>query len=368
MARPIRARIDLGAIRANYRHAKAQAPSARALAVVKADAYGHGAVTVARALAPEADAFAVACSEEALELRDAGITNPIVLLEGLFHPDELADLERADLTPVAHNHEQLEWLCQARPARPFDVWLKMDTGMHRLGLAPTEFAAAHARLAACPHVAGIVLMTHLARADEPGSAFTPAQLACFSTYAGHLPGARSIANSAAILGWPDAHGDWLRPGIMLYGACPFGEEHPSAAALRPTMKLESQLIGVRELAVGEAIGYGGRFVCEQPTRVGVVAAGYADGYPRHARDGTPVAVNGRPSRVIGRVSMDMLTVDLSDQPDAGPGNPVQLWGDLVPANAVAAASDTIAYQLFTGLSRRVPLYYENTSTLGRAAK
>ncbi len=367
MARPIRARIDLGAIRANYRHAKAQAPDAHALAVVKADAYGHGAVTVARALASEADAFAVACGEEALELRDGGIRNPIVLLEGLFHPDELADLERADLTPVVHNHEQLEWLCQARPTRPFDVWLKMDTGMHRLGLAPTDFAAAHARLAACPHVARIVLMTHLARADEPGHAATPAQLACFHAHAGHLAGARSIANSAAILGWPDAHGDWLRPGIMLYGASPFGEEHPSAAALRPTMKLESHLIGVRELAAGEAIGYGGRFVCERPTRVGVVAAGYADGYPRHARDGTPVAVNERPSRVIGRVSMDMLTVDLSDQPDARPGDPVQLWGDLVPANAVAAASDTIAYQLFTGISRRVPLSYTDTSALGHAS-
>ena len=361
MARPTRAHIDLAAIRGNYRHAKAQAPGARALAVVKADAYGHGAVKVARALAAEADAFAVACGEEAMELREAGIRSPIVLLEGVFHPDELLDVDRADLTPVVHNHEQLEWLCRARPARPLQVWLKMDSGMHRLGLAPLGFAAAHARLAACPHVSAIVLMTHLARADEPTHPATAAQLDCFRTHAGDLPGSRSIANSAAILGWPAAHGDWLRPGIMLYGASPFGEAHPSAATLRPTMMLESRLIGVRELATGEAIGYGGRFVCERPTRVGVVAAGYADGYPRHARDGTPVAVNGRPSRLIGRVSMDMLTVDLSDQPAAAPGDPVQLWGDLVPANAVAAASDTIAYQLFTGLSRRVPMHYEDAT-------
>ncbi len=360
MARPTLARIDLEAIRANYRLAKGLAPGARALAVVKADAYGHGAVMVARALAAEADAFAVACSEEALELREAGIQNRIVLLQGMFHPNELEDLARAALTPVVHNREQLDWLCRARPHRPLEVWLKMDTGMHRLGLAPTEFAAAHARLVACTHVSGVVLMTHLARADEPGHPATATQLQCFEAHARRLPGARSIANSAAILGWPAAHGDWLRPGIMLYGASPFGESHPSAAALRPAMLLESRLIGVRELTRGEAIGYGGRFVCTRPTRVGVVAAGYADGYPRHARDGTPVAVNGGPSRVIGRVSMDMLTVDLSEHRDARPGDPVQLWGDLVPANRVAVASDTIAYQLFTGLSRRVPVSYEKT--------
>lgn len=361
MARPTRAFVDLAAIRQNYAHAKAQAPGARALAVVKADAYGHGAVAVARALAPMADAFAVACTEEALELREAGINKPIVLLEGVFEPTELGQLDKARLTPVAHSREQVDWLCQARPTRPLHVWLKMDTGMHRLGMDPADFAAAHAQLADCPHVGEVVLMTHLACADEPQHPATRAQLACFAAHAGALPGPRSIANSAAVLGCPAAHGDWLRPGIMLYGASPFGEAHPSAAALRPTMHLESQLISVRELARGEAIGYGGRFVCEGPTRVGVVAAGYADGYPRHARDGAPAAVNGRPSRIIGRVSMDMLTVDLTDQPDARPGDAVQLWGGLVPANDVAAASDTIAYQLFTGLSQRVSVSYRDDS-------
>ncbi|WP_295887584.1 alanine racemase [uncultured Thiohalocapsa sp.] len=357
MARPTRAHVDLAAIRHNYRHARAQAPGSRALAVVKADAYGHGAIAVARALAPVADAFAVACIEEALELREAGITNPIVLLEGVFEPTELDIAQRARLTPVAHNRDQVDWLCRMRPAEPVAVWLKMDTGMHRLGLDPAAFAAAHAQLTACPHVGEIVLMTHLACADEPGHPANRAQLDCFATHAGGLPGRRSIANSAALLGCREAHAEWLRPGIMLYGATPFGEAHPSAAALRPTMCLESALISVRALAPGEAIGYGGRFVCTEPTRVGVVAAGYADGYPRHACDGTPAAVNGRPTRIIGRVSMDMLTVDLTAQPDARPGDPVQLWGDLVPANAVAAASDTIAYQLFTGLSRRVPITY-----------
>ena len=363
MARPTRARVDLDAIRHNYRHAKAQAPGARALAVVKADAYGHGAVRVAHALEPNVDAFAVACIEEALELRESGIRAPIVLLEGVFEPDELAIADRAALTPVVHNQTQLEWVCAARPSRAQAVWLKMDSGMHRLGLAPDAFAAAHARLAECVHVGEIVLMTHLACADELGHAATEAQLATFRTHAGHLPGARSIANSAAVLGCAAAHGDWLRPGIMLYGATPFGESHPTAQALRPTLMLESRLISVRELEPGEAIGYGRRFVCAAPTRVGVVAAGYADGYPRHARDGTPVAVNGRPSRIIGRVSMDMLTVDLTEQPDARCGDPVQLWGDQVPANDVAAASDTIAYQLFTGLSRRVPIRYEHADLL-----
>ncbi len=361
MARPTRAHVDLAAIRHNYAYAKTQAPGARALAVVKADAYGHGAVAVARTLAPLADAFAVACTEEALALREAGVGNPIVLLEGLFEPAELGLLDSARLIPVAHSREQVDWLCRARPTRPLPVWLKMDTGMHRLGLEPSDFAAAYARLADCPHVSDIVLMTHLACADEPDHPATQAQLACFSAHAGTLPGPRSIANSAAVLGYPPAHGHWLRPGIMLYGASPLGEAHASAAALRPTIALESRLISVRHLAPGEAIGYGGRFVCQRPTRVGVVAAGYADGYPRHARDGTPVAVNGKPSRLIGRVSMDMLTVDLTDQPGARPGDPVQLWGDLVAANAVAAASDTIAYQLFTGRSQRVPVSYRDGS-------
>ena len=357
MSRPAAARIDLAAIRHNYRVAKALAPSARAVAVVKANGYGHGAVAVARALAPEADAFAVACIEEALELRDSGVTRPILLLEGIFEPDELTLVERNDLTPVIHSQGQLDWLLQARPSRPLEVWLKMDTGMHRVGLAPEHFSNAHAALSACPHVGGIISMTHLARADELDSDATTRQLACFRDHAGQFATPRSLANSAAVLAWPAAHGDWIRPGIMLYGATPLNGPHPNSERLRPTMSLESALISVRELAAGEPIGYGGRFVCDRPTRVGVVAMGYADGYPRHAPDDTPVTVNGRLSRIIGRVSMDMLTVDLSNMPQARVGDPVQLWGDQVAANDVAAASGTIAYQLFTGVSRRIPLRY-----------
>ena len=361
MSRPAAARIDLAAIRHNYRSAKALAPGARAVAVVKANGYGHGAVAVARALEADADAFAVACIEEALELRESGIGRPMLLLEGVFEPNELLLVDGAGLTPVIHSRQQLDWLLQARPARPIQVWLKMDTGMHRVGLAPEQFAAAYAQLERCPHVAGIVLMSHFARADELDNDATERQLACFRQHTDAIDAPRSLANSAAVLAWPATHGDWVRPGIMLYGATPLNAPHPNADRLRPTMHLESALISIRELAVDEPIGYGARFVCERPTRVGVVAMGYADGYPRHARDGTPVAVKGQPSRIIGRVSMDMLTVDLSRIPDARIGDPVQLWGDQVAANDVAAASDTIAYQLFTGISRRVPLRYVDTA-------
>ncbi|KAA6185054.1 alanine racemase [Thiohalocapsa marina] len=359
MPRPLVARIDLAAIRHNYRYAKQLAPASRAVAVIKANAYGHGAVAVARTLAAEADAFGVACAEEAMELRESGIDNPILLMEGVFEPAELALAERHRLTPVVHSPEQLLWLLQARPGRPLSCWLKMDTGMHRVGLAPRAFQEAYRCLRACPHVADIVLMSHLARADELAHPGTTDQLAVFDAHVRDMDSPQSLANSAAIMGWTAARRQWLRPGIMLYGATPLPADHPASAPLRRGMCLESALIAIRELDAGAAVGYGGRFVCSTPTRVGVVSIGYADGYPRHARDGTPVAVKGRRTRIIGRVSMDMLTVDLTPVPDARVGDPVQLWGDRVDPNEVAAASDTIAYQLFAGLSRRVRLIHQD---------
>jgi alanine racemase len=357
MTRPTRAYIDLDALRHNFAFARELAGRTRLLAVVKANGYGHGAIAAARALDGVADAFGVACIEEALELRESGIRGPILLLEGVMSPDELPVAERLGLAMAVHQWEQVEWLRAARPARPYECWAKLDTGMHRLGFSPAEFAAAQAALADCPQVGDLGLMTHLARADEPEHPYTRHQLALFAAVCADFPGPRSLAASAGLIGWPAARGDWARPGIMLYGATPFGDRHPSAGRLRPVMTLESALIAVRDLAPGEAVGYGGRFVCERPTRVGVVAAGYADGYPRHAPDGTPVAVGGHPTRLIGRVSMDMLTVDLTGLPQARVGDPVELWGAQVSANAVAAASGTIAYQLFTGVTRRVPLLY-----------
>jgi alanine racemase len=358
MSRPTRARIDLDALRHNLRHAKALAGTARVVAVVKANAYGHGVVPVARALVGQADAFGVACVEEAAELRESGISDPILLLEGVFAPDEIRLVDRLGLSMVVHCREQLEWVRAARPARPLDCWLKLDSGMHRLGLTPEALVPAYRALTELPQVGEVVLMTHLARADEPDQPYTSHQLALFGAVCGGLKAQRSLASSAGLLAWPDAVGDWVRPGIMLYGATPLGDGHPSAARLRPVMTLESALIAVRDLAPGESIGYGGRFVCARPTRVGVVAAGYADGYPRHARDGTPAAVNGHLTRIIGRVSMDMLTVDLTEVPQARLGDPVELWGARVSANAVAAAADTISYQLFTGVTSRVPRVYE----------
>jgi len=357
VSRPARARIDLDALRHNLRYAKELAGPARVLAVVKANGYGHGAVPVARALAGAADALGVACTEEALELRESGIDVPVLLMEGVFSPDEITLADRHRLAMVVHSREQLGWVLASRPRLPLDCWLKVDTGMHRVGLEPSDLPAAYAALTGAPQVGGLVLMTHFARADEPGHPFTARQAARFAELTAGFAVPRSLANSAAVIAWPDTHADWVRPGIMLYGTSPLGDAHPSAGRLRPVMHLESALIAVRELAAGETVGYGGRFVCPRATRVGVVAMGYADGYPRHAPDGTPVVVRGRRARLIGRVSMDMLTVDLSGIEDAAVGDPVELWGDQVSANAVAAASGTIAYQLFTGISPRVPRIY-----------
>lgn len=354
MPRPLRALIHLDAIRQNYRLAKQLAPRARALAVVKADGYGHGALMVARALAAEADGFAVACVEEALELRESGIQGLIVLLNGLFSPDELALVEHANLTPVLHSPIQVEWLLAARPRRPLDCWLKMDSGMHRMGLAPEDVPAAYAELRACPHIRELVLMSHFARADEPDHPATERQIQIFEQATAALPAPRSLANSAAVLTCAGSHADWIRPGILLYGISPLDPGHPSHGLLQPAMTLESALISVRTVAVGEAIGYGGRFVCDRPMRVGVAAIGYADGYPRHAPDGTPVAIKGHLTRIIGRVSMDLATLDLTGIPDARIGDPVELWGSLVPVSSVANASGTIAYELLTGVSKRVP--------------
>lgn len=362
--RPARALIDLDALRHNYQLAR-ELSGARALAVVKADAYGHGAVRCASALAEEADGFAVACIEEALELRAAGIRAPILLLEGFFEADELALIAEHELWCVVHSAWQLEALERARLARPLQVWLKLDSGMHRVGFHPADYRAAHQRLLACAQVGKIVLMSHFARADEPDCPCTAEQLAVFQAAREGLAAEVSLCNSPALLGWPQLFpqqrpGDWVRPGIMLYGATPFAQPLALAERLRPVMTLESQIISVRELPAGEPVGYGARFVSARPTRVGVVAMGYADGYPRHAPTGTPLAVDGQPTRLIGRVSMDMLTVDLSDLPQAGLGSRVELWGAQVPASTVASAADTIPYQLFCNL-KRVPRSYTQGS-------
>ncbi|MFZ3152789.1 alanine racemase [Pseudomonas sp.] len=353
--RPARALIDLQALRHNYQLAR-EVSGARALAVIKADAYGHGAVRCAQALQEQADGFAVACIEEALQLRAAGIRGPILLLEGFFEADELPLIEQHELWCVVHSLWQLEALERSSISTPLTVWLKLDSGMHRVGLHPADYQVAYQRLLASGKVAKIVLMSHFARADELDCPRSDEQLAVFQQARQGIVAEVSLRNSPAVLGWPNVPSDWVRPGIMLYGATPFEQAQAVAARLQPVMTLESKIISVRELPAGEPVGYGARFVSERPTRVGVVAMGYADGYPRHAPTGTPVAVDGQLTRLIGRVSMDMLTVDLTDLPQAGLGSRVELWGKQVLASDVAAQAGSIPYQLFCNL-RRAPLLY-----------
>ena len=344
--RPARALIDLDALRHNYHLARAR-HGARSLAVIKANAYGHGAVPCARALA-DADGFAVAFLDEAMVLRDAGITQPILLLEGVFSPDELLRAAAFDLWPVVHHAGQIEMIEAADLPHPVPVWLKINSGMNRAGFEPAAVRAAWQRLQDSGKVAGITFMTHLARADEPEVIATQQQVADFEAAIAGLPGARSLSNSAGILGWPQAHADWGRAGILLYGADPMPGE---ANGLRAVMTLESAVLSVRDVPAGAPVGYGARFRTTRPTRIGLVAMGYADGYPRSAPDGTPVAVDGQLARLIGRVSMDMMTVDLTDLPQAGPGSRVELWGPQVSVNRVAEGAGTIAYEVLCNVKR-----------------
>jgi alanine racemase len=355
--RPARALIDLQALRHNYQLAR-ETTGAKALAVIKADAYGHGAVRVAQALEAEADGFAVACIEEALELRQAGIKAPILLLEGFFEADELALIVEHDFWCVVHSMWQLEAIESTSVGKPLTVWLKLDSGMHRVGLNPADYQSGYQRLLASGKVAKVVLMSHFARADELGSARSDEQVAIFQAASQGLKAQVSLRNSPGTMGWPTIPSDWVRPGIMLYGATPFDQPQSVADRLQPVMTLESKVICVRELPVGEPVGYGGAFVTDRATRVGVVAMGYADGYPRQAPTGTPVFIDGQRSQLLGRVSMDMLCVDLTDIPQAGLGSRVELWGKNVLASDLATAAGTIPYQIFCNLKRVPRLYLE----------
>lgn len=350
--RPIQARISTSAMAHNLRVARSHAGAARVFAVVKANAYGHGLSRARRAFAA-ADGFAVLTLEEAANLRQMGVEQPILLLEGLFGADEIAACAELDLWPVLHHEAHLDWLQHQPPARPLHVFLKFDSGMHRLGLPLADHAAIVARAKSLPGVASITLMTHFAQADEAAGVDWQLQPFLRELAAYGLPW--SSANSAALLRYPEALGTWVRPGLMLYGASPFPEVTAADLGLRAAMTLQSEIISVQTLRAGEGVGYGQLFRAERMMRVGVVACGYADGYPRHAPTGTPVRVNGRLSRTLGRVSMDMLCVDLSEFPEAGIGTPVELWGAGLPVDAVAAAAGTTSYELLCALAARVPV-------------
>jgi alanine racemase len=356
-SRPIRASISPAAILHNYRQAKACAPDSWAWAVVKADAYGHGQQRAVDALQGEADGFALLECENAVALRERGIRQPILLLEGIFGESDARQVVKHGLHAVVHCLEQIDLLAaHARADRPLSIYLKLNSGMNRLGFDETTLAQAWERLKQIPAV-NLTLMTHFAEADgERGVLW---QLERFQAMAGEWHGPVSLGNSAAILRHSLAHGDWVRPGIMLYGASPFAEQSAESFGLLPAMALDSQLIGVQNVRTGERIGYGGTYTAERPMRIGIVACGYADGYPRHAPTGTPIAVAGKMTRTVGRVSMDMLACDLNDIPEASIGSPVTLWGKgtagYVPADDVAAAAGTIAYELFCALAPRVPV-------------
>lgn len=329
------------------------------MAVIKANAYGHGAVAVARAL-PESDAFGVACLAEAIELREAGIAKPIVLLGGVFDSAEWRDVEHYGLQAVIHAEEQLESFLAYKAdqaEQQFVVWLKLDSGMHRLGFSPSAFARARQLLIDSGKVKDLVLMSHFACADEYQSTMTGSQLALFKKAAAGLDHALSLANSAALITCPDSHFDWVRPGIMLYGANPLSEQVLTDTSLFPAMTLRSRVIDVRDIPAGDSVGYGEQWRAPRAVRIGTVAIGYGDGYPRHAANGTPMLIRGRRAALVGRVSMDYISVDLSDLPETQAGDEVVLWGEGLPVEEVAAMSGTIAYELLTGVRSRVSFRY-----------
>ncbi|KQT43511.1 MULTISPECIES: alanine racemase [unclassified Methylophilus] len=351
--RPIVAYISEKALAHNLARVRQYAPESKVISVVKANAYGHGLLNAARGL-KETDAFAVLNISEAVTLRDAGYQHPILLLEGVFSAEEIAQVDRYRLDMVISHRGQLQWLLEYQVNLPVRVYLKLDSGMHRLGFQPSAYQAALDQLAASGNVSEIVLMTHFANSDI-ADGVTQA-----ITIVGQVmpiqPYKRSLANSAAIVQQPHTHADWVRPGIMLYGATPIADKTAVSLGLQPVMTLQSGLIGVQEIQAGESVGYGSLFTADKPIRVGIVACGYADGYPRHAPTGTPAAVNGVLTRTLGRVSMDMLAVDITDIPDANIGSRVELWGSLVPVDAVAQASGTIGYELLCAVTARVPMH------------
>lgn len=353
MSRNATAAIHLDALRHNLARVRAAAPDARVMAVVKADAYGHGLERVAGVL-DDADAFGVSTFEEAERLRAAGRRQRIVLLSGFDAPADFARMRRHDLEAVVHHRSQLEMLERDGGGPPLRVWLKLDTGMHRLGFPAAGAADAFGRLRALPQVdPDIGLMTHFASSDEFGGAQTRAQLDAFAAATARIAGARSLANSAAILGWPESHGQWVRAGGALYGMSVAEGRTGADFGLRAVMTLSSRLIAINRIAAGEPVGYSATWHCPEDMDVGVVAIGYGDGYPRGARPGTPVLVRGVRVPVIGRVSMDLMTVDLRTLPQAEVGDPVVLWGPDLPVETVAAHAGTIGYELTCSITRRV---------------
>jgi alanine racemase len=345
--------IDLGAIRHNYHFLKSRRPGCKAVAVIKANAYGHNAIKVAQTL-PDADGFAVSRLPEAVALRDAGIEQPIILLEGCFCADELVQAAKLGIQTLIHSEVQLSELEQAHLVRPIQCWIKVDTGMHRLGFAPGSVDAVHQRLTESPNARDeIGFVSHFSCADELDSAVTAAQTQCFEQATQAYSGPKSLSNSAGILHWPEAAYDWIRPGIALYGVAPRAESCGAEEGLIPVMTLKTRVIAVRQHKAGDPIGYGQTWTAPQDTTIGVIAMGYGDGYPRMAPSGTPVLVNGRRVPLVGRVSMDMITVDLGPDASDQVGDSVELFGPGLPVEEVSRHIGTLGYELVIKLTSRV---------------
>ena len=353
MSRATLATIHLGAMRRNLARIRERTAGEQVMAIVKADAYGHGLERAARAF-NDADAFGVAAIGDGLRLRAAAIAHRIVVLSGMDDPADLAEFRRLHLDAVIHHDAQLAWLEADRDPRPLRVWLKIDSGMHRLGFAPERAAEIFARLRALPNVdAEITLMTHFAASDEFDNPMTARQIACFDAATVHLPGPRTLANSAAVLGWPQAHGNWLRVGGLLYGLSVIAGKSGTDLGFEPAMTLSTKLISVNLIQRGEYIGYAATWQCPEDMPVGVAEIGYGDGFPRSAPSGTPVLVNGERAAIVGRVSMDLMAIDLRDVGNARVGDRVELWGRDLPIEEVANHAATISYDLTCGMTRRV---------------
>ena len=362
MSRTTVATVHLGALRHNLARIKALAAPAKVMAVVKADAYGHGLERVARALDDETDAFAVAALGDGLRLRAAGHRQRIVVLSGPDNASDIAEMQRLQLDAAIHHDAQLQWLAQASSTRGrLRVWLKVDSGMHRLGFAPERVAEVHAQLAVMPGIdPEIGLLTHFSDSEVFDGTQTPRQIARFAEATRDLPGPRSLSNSAAVLGWPDARADWVRTGGLLYGLSVVDGKTGADFGFRPAMTLSTRLIAINSIKRGERIGYNGTWTCPEDMLVGVAAVGYGDGYPRSAAAGTSVLVGDQRVPLIGRVSMDLITLDLREAPRAKVGDRVTLWGPELPVEIIAAQAGTISYDLTCGMTRRV-LFVEDES-------
>lgn len=356
MSRRPLAQINTSALLNNVNRIRELAPHSKILAVLKANAYGHGLLAVAAQL-KEVQAFGVARIDEALMLRAGGIVKPIVLLEGFFHADELPQIVASNLQVVVHHPAQVDALLKAELESPVHVWLKIDSGMHRLGIDPADFSEAYRKLTQSKNVLQPMrLMTHFACADEPDNPATVQQLALFRHTIGDAKGELSIANSAGVVSWPQSHGDWIRPGLALYGVSPMDKGRSATHGFRPVMTFSSSVIAVRQVKKGDAVGYGASWTAPQNTRLAVVAIGYGDGYPRNAPCGTPVLINGKRYPIVGRVSMDMTTVDIGND-DISHGAQVILWGEELPVEEIAEQVQTIPYELLCNITSRVQFRY-----------